>query len=155
MTRTPVLGLVAVGAVLAAATAIVTWGFYGNFVPIHWGVSITLWMVAIICVAAARKVKASLEDGAIGLDRSQLDPMTVALFLVLAKASAWTGAVMAGAYLGIATYVVPNAFTLVAAAQDLPGVVTSLIGGVVLAAAGVYLERHCETPPPTDGEQVG
>ena len=44
MTRTPVVGLVVVGAVLAAATGIVTWGFYGNFVPIHWGVSITLWI---------------------------------------------------------------------------------------------------------------
>ncbi len=155
MTRTPVVGLVVVGVVLAAATGIVTWGFYGNFVPIHWGVSITLWMMAIICFAAARKVKSSMDGGAIGLDRSQLDPMTVALFLVLAKASAWTGAVVAGAYLGIATYVVPKAFDLVAAAQDLPGVLTSLLGGIVLAAAALYLERHCETPPPTDGERVG
>ncbi|HZK31496.1 MAG TPA: DUF3180 domain-containing protein [Corynebacterium sp.] len=155
MTRTPVRGLVALGLAVAAATSILTWGFYGDFVPIHWGVSITLWMVALLCLVAARKVRNAKEAGAIGLDRTQLDPMTVALFLVLAKASAWTGGIVAGAYSGIATYVVPHAFDLVAAAADLPGVVTSLLGGVALTGAALYLERHCETPPPTEGEPVG
>lgn len=154
MKRTPIGGLVGVGLFVAAAFAIITWGFYGNLVPIHWGVSVTLWMLVIICLAAARRVKKSMADGAIGLDRSQLDPMTVALFLVLAKASAWTGAIVAGLYLGIATFVVPKAAQLTAAADDLPGVLTSLVGGVALVAAALYLERHCETPPPTEGEAV-
>lgn len=152
MQRTSVGQLVAVAVATAIGVGILTWRFYGNMVSVHWGVSITLWLVAVICYFAARRVKADLEDNNIGLDRSQLDPLTVAMFVALAKASAWTGAIVGGVYLGMASYVVPYASRLEAAASDLPGVLTSLGGAVALVVAALYLERHCETPPPPDGE---
>ena len=74
---------------------------------------------------------------------------------MIGKASAWTGAIIGGAYVGIGSYIVPRAGDLIAAGDDLPGVLASAFGGIALAVAGVYLERHCETPPPAEGEMVG
>ena len=52
----------------------------------------------------------------------------------------------------IASFVVPRSGELVAASDDLPGVLASLSGAVALCVAGVVLERHCVAPPPPDGE---
>ena len=118
-------------------------------------VSISLWAMALVCVLLTLKVRGAKDDEhGIGLDNSQLNPMTIAQFLLVGKASAWTGAIVGGAYAGMAVYVVPRAGELVAAAGDLAGVVTSALGGVAMCIAGVVLERHCEVPPPSDGAQA-
>lgn len=155
MKRTPISGLVGAGAFAAAALAILTWGFYGSFGAISPVVSVTLWTVAAVCLFLTYLVKKRREDGLIGLDRSQLNPMMVTNFLLIGKASAWTGAIVGGAYLGIATYVIPNLGTLIAAQEDLPGVLASALGGIALCVCGVILERACEVSPPADGEAVG
>ncbi len=155
MKKTSLTALVATGGFAAAVLAILTWGFYGSMMSIPVTVSVTLWLMAIICVFLALRVRERKEDGRIGMDRSQLNPVTAAQFLVVGKASAWTGAIVGGAYVGVGTYVLPQSGQLMAAADDLPGVVASALGGIALAAAGVFLERNCEVPPPTDGEYVG
>ncbi|MHA2789857.1 DUF3180 domain-containing protein [Corynebacterium sp. S7] len=155
MKRTPISGLVGAGLFSAAALAIVTWGFYGRFSAISPVVSVTLWVLAAVCLALAYVVKKRREDGLIGLDRSQLNPMMVTNFMLIGKASAWTGAIVGGAYIGIGTYIVPNLGTLVAAQDDFPGVLASALGGVALSVCGVILERACEVSPPADGEPVG
>src|SRR5699024_6551955 len=111
---------------------------------------------AILCAGLAWKVhKAKGEDAhGIGLDRSQINPMTIARFMLVGKASAWTGTIVGAAYLGMALYVVPMAGQIAAAADDVTGVVSSVLGGLAMAVAGVILERHCEVPPPTDGTQA-
>ena len=75
-------------------------------------------------------------------------------FLLVGKASAWTGAIVGGAYAGIAVYVLPKAGELVAASGDVAGVVSSALGGAAMCVTGVVLERHCEAPPPPDGAQA-
>ncbi|MDO5669842.1 MAG: DUF3180 domain-containing protein [Corynebacterium sp.] len=155
MKRTSIAALIAVGGFIAAVAAILTWRLYGSMTSIPVTVSVTLWVMTIVCIALAWRVRDRKGDGGIGQDRSQLSPVTAAQFLVIGKASAWTGAVIGGAYLGMATYIIPRAGDLIAAADDLPGVLASTVGGVALAAAGLYLERHCETPPPAEGEAAG
>ncbi|GAB3648570.1 DUF3180 domain-containing protein [Corynebacterium nasicanis] len=155
MQRTSLAALVAAGGVTAALAALLTWRFYGSMTSIPVSVSLTLWVLAAVCVGLAWRVRDRLGDGGIGQDRSQLNPVTAAQFLVVGKAAAWTGTIIGGAYLGMATYIVPRAGDLIAAADDLPGVLASALGGLAAAAAGVYLERHCETPPPADGEVAG
>lgn len=155
MQRTPITGLIAAGGFTAAVAAILTWRFYGSMMTVPVTVSVFLWVMAAVCVYLAWKVRDRVAGGRIGQDRSQLNPLTAALFLVIGKASAWTGAIMGGAYVGIGSFIVPRLGELVAASDDLPGVAASAAGGIVLAAAGVYLERHCETPPPAEGEAVG
>jgi hypothetical protein len=153
--RTPIAGLVAAGGFVAAVAAILTWSFYGSMTTIPVTVSVTLWTMAAVCVLLAWRVRDRKENSGIGQDRSQLSPVTAAQFLVIGKASAWTGALIGGAYVGMASFILPRADTLIAAADDLPGVLASAFGGLVLAGAGVYLERHCETPPPAEGEAAG
>lgn len=155
MQRTPIIGLVAAGGFTAAVAAILTWRFYGSMSTIPVNVSLTLWLMTAVCLVLAWKVRDRVADGRIGQDRSQLHPLTVALFLVIGKSSAWTGAIIGGGYLGVATYIVPRLGDLTAAADDLPGVLACVLGGLAMSVSGVYLERHCETPPPADGEPVG
>ncbi len=155
MKRTSISALVGVALFVAAAAAILTTRFYGSMLAIPATVSISLWAMALVCVLLTLKVRGAKEDEhGIGLDNSQLNPMTIAQFLLVGKASAWTGAIVGGAYAGMAVYVVPRAGELVAAAGDLAGVVASTLGGAAMCVAGVVLERHCEVPPPTDGAQA-
>ncbi|QGU05555.1 DUF3180 domain-containing protein [Corynebacterium comes] len=155
MQRTPIVGLVAAGGFTAAVAAILTWRFYGSMMTVPVTVSIFLWVMAAVCVYFAWKVRDQMAGGRIGQDRSQLNPLTAAMFLVIGKASAWTGAIVGGVYLGIGSFIVPQIGELAAAGDDLPGVAASAVGGIALSAAGVYLERHCEAPPPAEGEPVG
>lgn len=152
MKQTSPAWLVAAGACVAIASAILTWGFYGSMVSVSTTASLTLWVMSVVCVVLGRRVRAHVDERTIGLDRSQLNPVTAALWLVIGKASAWTGALVAGAYIGMASYVLTKMSILVAAQADAPGVIASALSGVALAAAGVYLERGCALPPPTDGE---
>lgn len=155
MKRTSLGALIGVGVFMAAAAAILTTRFYGSMMAIPVTVSATLWLMVVVCLGLTWKVdKVTDEDHGIGLDNSQLNPMTIAQFMLVGKASAWTGAIVGGLYAGVAVYVIPNAGTLVAASDDLVGVLASAIGGVAMSAAGLRLERHCETPPPPDGLQA-
>lgn len=152
MKRTSIPALIAVAGFIAALMLIITGRFYRALPAVPVAVSATLWVLAIVCVVIAINVRRRQADGRIGLDRSQLNPLTAAQFLVVGKASAWTGAVVGGCYMGMAAWVVPRAGSLAAAAGDLPGVLASALGGVVLAGAGVFLERSCEVQPPDESE---
>lgn len=153
MKTTSVGVLLGTAAFVAAAVAIVMPVAYGRMFAIPATVSLSLWGMAVVCAVLALKVRAAKKDEAhgIGLDRSQLNPLTVANFLLVGKASAWTGTIVGAAYAGMCIYVVPRAGELVAAAADAPGTIASALGGAAMAVAGVVLERHCEVPPPTDG----
>ena len=155
MQRTNIGALVGVFVFIAAAMGIITWRFYGYFPPLPSLAAITIWLLALVCVALIIIVRRNMAEGTIGLDRSQLHPMTVARMMVVGKASAWTGAILGGLYAGIATYVIPNADTLVAADAESPTVIAAVIGSVALSVAGVVLERNCETPPPPDADRIG
>ena len=126
--------------------------FYGYMPPVGVSVSVTLWLMSVVCAVMAWRMRSGMEKGGIGMDRSQINPVTAAQWLVVGKASAWTGAIVSGVYAGIASFVVPRSGELVAASDDLPGVLASLSGAVALCVAGVVLERHCVAPPPPDGE---
>ena len=77
-----------------------------------------------------------------------VDPFYATRVLLLAKAGALTGAVLAGIGLGIAVFVATRA-----ALAPTPLVLTliSVFGGIVLSAGGVIAERWCQIPP-TDAE---
>lgn len=154
MTRTSLPALIGTYLFLAAAAGILTWRFYGSYPPIPAAGAVTIWMLVIVCVVLIVVVRRGMSQGRIGLDRTQLDPMTVARMMMVGKAAAWTGAVLGGLYTGVATYVIPQADTLVAAQTEAPIVIAAGVGAIVLAVAGVILERNCETPPPSDGETI-
>lgn len=154
MQRTSTAMLIAVGGFIAAVSAILTWRFYGSMSTIPVAISISLWVMAVMCVFAGIKVRGRMEDGLIGQDRSQMNPLTIAQLMLVGRAGAWTGAIVGGIYVGISSHVIPRVGDLVAASEDLPGALASALGGIALAAAGLYLERSCEVPPPQSGESI-
>lgn len=155
MNRTSIAGLFGAGAFTAAAALILLRRYYSALESLSLIVPMSLWIAAAACFYIAHMVKKRREEGSVGLDRSQLNPMMVANFMVFGKACAWTGAICGGGYLGALAYVVPRLSHLAAAAQDFPSLLSGALGGTALAVAGVVLERACEVSPPASGESAG
>ncbi|EFK55609.1 DUF3180 domain-containing protein [Corynebacterium genitalium ATCC 33030] len=155
MKRTDIAALIGTAGFFAAAALILVRRFYGSWqtVSIVW--ALPLWAVGALCVFLAVMVRRRRDEGRVGLDRSQLNPMMVANFLVIGKSGAWAGAVLGGWFLGLTLWVVPRINMLAAAEADAPGVLAGLAGAVFLSVAGVILERSCEVSPPNEGEGAG
>lgn len=152
MNRTPITGLLGAAVFSAAASLILVRRFYGALGSLDLLLPTSLWALALVCGYFAYMVKKRREEGSVGLDRSQLNPLTVANLLVFGKACAWGGAVCGGVYAGALGYVAPRLGMLAAAANDFPALLAGALGGLACAAAGVVLERACEVEPPADGE---
>lgn len=120
---------------------------YGSLPKISWSNSLLLWLMAVACSWAAWNIRKRIAEGGIGMDRSQWSPVLVANWMLVGKATAWIGAAFAGIYVGLCVYVWPLAGDVIAAGEDLPGVVITAVAGFIASAAGVYLERQCLVPP--------
>ena len=154
MKLTSIPALIATSVFVAACAGIIVWRWYGEINGFSASASVTVWVIALVCFLLARKLRAARRDNMIGQDRSQISPVTAANWLVIGKASAWMGAIVGGAYLGIMVFLLTQLTQLEAAVADLPGVVASLVGSILAAAAGIYLERSAHIDPPADGEDT-
>ena len=151
MNLTDIRALIAAGGFFAAAAAILTWRFYGAIGGFSAAASVTLWAIAGLCAYLGWRVRRAMKDDNIGQDRSQLNPVTAAQWLVIGKTSAWTGGIVGGAYVGVLMVLLFN-LHLASAVDDLPGVIISTLGGLAASAAGLYLERGCHIPPASSAE---
>ncbi|MCX2163474.1 DUF3180 domain-containing protein [Corynebacterium auriscanis] len=145
--RIKVSSLVWVGVIAALIAGVTTLSFYGSFPPIKLTSAVLLFVMAGVAWVAAGAVKKRIDDGGVGFDRSQMQPTTVASWMLYGKALAWIGALLAGLYVGMGAYIIPQAGNLSAAQADMPGVVAGFVGALAGAVAGVRLERACEAPP--------
>jgi hypothetical protein len=85
--------------------------------------------------------------------RERMEPRRAVAFLVLGKASALAGALVAGGYLGFAL----NFLTRLDAATPRDRVVRSavaVVAGIALMAGGLLLERACKVPGSDDDENL-
>lgn len=155
MKRTPIEGLIAVAGFFAAAALILVRRFYGWLESLDMVVPLSLWGIAVVAGWLAYVVRKRRKDGLVGLDRSQLNPMQAANFMVFGKASAWAGAICGGAYAGALMYVVRKLDVLAAASDDVVPLTVGALGGLALCIAGLVLEKNCEVSPPSEGEGVG
>ncbi|MDY6050459.1 MAG: DUF3180 domain-containing protein [Corynebacterium sp.] len=152
MKLTSIPALIATSLFLAACSGIIVWRWYGEMNGFSASASVTVWVIALVCFLLARKLRAARADNMIGQDRSQISPVTAANWLVIGKASAWMGAIVGGAYLGILVFLLTQLSQLEAAVADLPGVIACLVGSILAAAAGIYLERSAHIDPPAHGD---
>ena len=74
------------------------------------------------------------------------EPLVAARAVLLARASAVGGAVVAGGWAGLLGYVTPRAFDVDAAAADTASGVIGLASALVLVGGALWLERCCRTP---------
>ena len=120
-----------------------------NVVPpsIPWSAPVGLFMVAALVGAIAWSTHQQIQ-----VRRERMEPQRAVAFLVLGKASALGGALVAGGYLGYALSFVGR----IEAEGPRERVIRSLVavvGGVALCVAGLLLERACRVPVDEDEER--
>jgi hypothetical protein len=144
--------------VAALAAAAVGWllisNFYGDLgaaLPILPPVVMLVLAFAEGVLAWNTKARIDRRDGTV-----PVDPLAVARYVVLAKASALAGALFGGLYAGLLCWLVPQSGINTYAGHDLPQAVVGFAGGVALTFAGLVLERACRVPPnPRDEDRPG
>lgn len=82
-------------------------------------------------------------------DMRRLDPLRATRVLALARASAFAGAAMAGAYAALALLTAPSAAAEPRAERLLIALV-AVVAASALSVAGVVVERWCRVPPGDD-----
>jgi hypothetical protein len=135
--------------VAALGTAAAAWllisNFYGDLPTLPWLPPLTMLGLAGVEAVLAPSTKARIDrrDGT-----APVNPLTVAWYVVLAKASALGGALFTGLYAGLLVWLVPQAGVNSHVADDLPQAIVGLVGALGLTLAGLWLERSCRVPPP-------
>ncbi|MBB3749337.1 hypothetical protein FHT44_001798 [Mycolicibacterium sp. BK634] len=129
---------------------------YHYFPPITAWTGLSLLAVAALEAAWAVSVRTKIRDGQIGVGGGRLHPLTVARSVVVAKASAWVGALMLGWWIGVLVYLLPRRTELRVAGADTPGAVIAAVSALALVAAGLWLQHCCKSPgDPTDDPDAG
>ncbi|MFY1634670.1 DUF3180 domain-containing protein [Solwaraspora sp. WMMB335] len=138
--------------VAALAAAAVGWLVISNWyvrMPVFpWLPTVTLAALAVFEGYAALNTRARIDRRA---GQDPVNPLLVARFVVLAKASALAGAIFAGFYAGLVLWLFIQQTR--AAGNDLPAAGGGLAAAAALVAAALWLERSCRVPDrPEDSE---
>jgi hypothetical protein len=138
--------LLIVGVVCVVITWAVLKGIYVDLPPLTWTGVPALLIAAAIEAWAGRDLKARIAGRA---SVKPAPPLFVARLVVLAKASAYAAAVLAGVSLGFVIYL----FGLLQAATPRTDMITAGVtfgSSLVLLAAALYLENCCRVPKDPD-----
>ncbi|MDT5119098.1 MAG: hypothetical protein QOE30_4837 [Mycobacterium sp.] len=127
---------------------------YRWFPPITVWTGLSLLAAAIAEALWARYVRAKISEGEIGVGPGWLHPLAVARTVLVAKASAWMGALVLGWWVGVLVYFLPRRSWLRAAAEDTTGTVVAAVSALALLVAALWLQHCCISPqdPPEHGE---
>ncbi|MEL0625864.1 DUF3180 domain-containing protein [Salinibacterium amurskyense] len=106
--------------------------------------AVSLFLIAVIVVVLAVPIYRSSR----GLRKERVNPFFALRVVVLAKASSFAGALLGGATLAIAFYLLSRTITPSSGAVATSFVVSG--GAVVLLIAGLVAERLCTIPPDDD-----
>lgn len=147
-TRPGVLVLVAVVAGLAGWVLFDR--FYGDVPPLPLLPGITLGLLAALEAIAAWTTKRRIERRPGTLP---VNPLAVARYVLVAKASSTAAALFSGAYLGILLWVLQHRGQLVAAGNDVLPAGVGLAGSVLLLIAALWLEYACRVPEQPDEDR--
>ncbi|MCW2574221.1 MAG: conserved rane protein of unknown function [Modestobacter sp.] len=155
-------------AALAVGVAFAAWlvvrAAYAALPPFQWWLPVPLGVLAVAEALGARTLRARLSaqrDGRRGPGRTPstaarpVEPMLVARLAVLAQASAWVGAVLAGCWAGVLLHTAAALSRLSAAAGDTLTAVLGMVLAAALTIAALWLEHVCRVPPDADDEGPG
>jgi hypothetical protein len=73
-------------------------------------------------------------------------PLVAARAVLVARASALAGALVAGAWAGVLGYVAPRSADIAAAAGDTLAAAIGIVGALALVAGALWLQHCCRTP---------
>jgi hypothetical protein len=145
MRPTSVSVLVVAGLAAAAVAWLLLSAFYQSWPPLPW-----LPIIVIAALAAGEVVLA--QNTAARIQRKpgapRVEPLAVARYAVLAKASSLAGALYSGFSGGVLAWLALEPTK--AARDDVPAAVAGVVGSLALVAAALYLERSCRVPDQPD-----
>lgn len=151
--------------VLATGLALAGWlvvrASYGSLPALRWWLPVPLGVLAVAEFLGARTLRARLAAQRDPRPQAQrggapvrpVEPMLVARLAVLAQASAYVGAALAGIWVGVLLYVAPAVSRLQAAAADTVTGIVGVVCAAALAGAALWLESICRIPPDQDDER--
>ncbi|GIJ28202.1 membrane protein [Micromonospora qiuiae] len=134
-------------AAAAAAWLLISSFYYNQLPPLPWLPVVTLAGLAVLEAYAAINTRGRIERRP---GRDPVNPLMVARFVVLAKASALVGAIFAGFYAGLTGWLFVQ--TTRAAGEDRPAALAGVLASVALVAAALWLERSCRVPERPEDE---
>ncbi|MFC4946769.1 DUF3180 domain-containing protein [Pseudonocardia sp. GCM10023141] len=120
-----------------------TYGSLPGF-PLLAGATLGVLAVAEAIAGSALRVRIRGDEGS-----RPVEPLVAARAVVVAKASAVAGAVVAGAWAGLLVHVVPRSGSVTAAASDAGSGIVGLVCALGLVAGALWLE-HCLRSPDND-----
>ncbi|WP_214403888.1 DUF3180 domain-containing protein [Pseudonocardia lacus] len=140
-------GLVA--AVVAAVLVRLTYGSLPSF-PTLGGATLGVLGIAEAIAGNALRARIQHRPGT-----RPVQPLVAARAVLVAKASAMAGAIMAGAWLGLLVHVLPRAGEVSAAAADSVAGGVGLVCALLLVGGGLWLEYCCRTPDDPEEDSGG
>lgn len=138
--------LVVSGLAAAAVAWLLISSYYRNFPSLPWLPTVTVAGLAVLEGYAALNTRTRIQRPG----RDPVDPLAVARFVVLAKASSLAGAIFAGFHGGLLVWLLLARTR--AAANDIPAATAGLVASLSLVAAALWLEHSCRVPEGPDEE---
>ncbi|TDB99634.1 DUF3180 domain-containing protein [Micromonospora fluostatini] len=146
-TRISTLVVAGLGAA-AIAWLLISSLYYRTLPELPWLPVITLAALAVLEGYAAVNTRGRIERKP---GREPVNPLLVARFVVLAKASALAGAIFAGGYAGVTGWLFIERTN--AAIDDRPAAGAGLLASLALVLAALWLERSCRVPERPDDDR--
>ena len=149
--------LVALALGLTLASWLVVRVAYGQLSALQWWLPLPVGLLALAEAGAARSLAVRLRAlrdrrPGTGLASSPVEPLLVARLVVLAQASAYVGAVIAGCWAGVLLHTVPALDRLTAARGDTVTASLGVVLAVALTLAALWLEHACKVPLDDDDQ---
>lgn len=120
---------------------------YSSLPDLPWSPVIVLIVLAIAEALLAQNTSARIQRKP---GTMPVDPLAVARYVALAKASSLVGAISAGFSAGLVTWLTMEPTQ--AAHDDLPVAVGGLVSALALVGAALWLERSCRIPERPDAK---
>jgi Protein of unknown function (DUF3180) len=106
--------------------------------------AVALTLIGVIVIAMALPVRKVSR----GVPNARIDPFYATRVVILAKASSLGGALLGGAGLAIAAYLLSR--SVLPAAASVSMAIATAVGAIVLLVAGLVAEHMCALPPDDD-----
>ena len=153
--------LVVAGLAAAAVAWLLISNLYQDLPPMIWPPVIIIAGVAAFEAVAARSLWTRIQRRGRSLARQDagaaasepVEPLVVARFAVLAKASSLGGAILTGFYAGFVPWLAVESGRLRDASSDLPPTIGGLVASAALMGVALWLERACRIPEPPEEEK--
>ena len=142
--------LVVAGLAAAAVGWLLLSAFYTQMPRLPWLPIIVLGTLAVVEAILAQNTAARIQHRS---GSPRVDPLAVARFAVLAKASSLAGALFAGFSAGLLAWLALEPTK--AARDDVPAAVAGVVAALALVVAALWLERSCRVPEQPDQKDSG